>query len=67
MINLGIQSECEEAMYQLGLDIENLEEMEEDAKGTAEEQNFHSFVQNHLTAQQSKRDKLQQEQEQAQP
>lgn len=31
MINLGIQSECEEAMYQLGLDIENLEEMEEDA------------------------------------
>ncbi|ALC37975.1 GlyP [Drosophila busckii] len=31
MINLGIQSECEEAMYQLGLDIENLEDMEEDA------------------------------------
>uniref|UniRef100_A0A1A9UT61 Alpha-1,4 glucan phosphorylase n=1 Tax=Glossina austeni TaxID=7395 RepID=A0A1A9UT61_GLOAU len=31
MINLGIQSECEEAMYQLGLDIENLEELEEDA------------------------------------
>eukprot|EP00099_Drosophila_melanogaster_P016245 NP_569872.1 uncharacterized protein Dmel_CG3704 [Drosophila melanogaster] len=48
-------------------EIEDEEEMEEDAKGTAEEQNFHSFVQNHLTAQQSKRDKLQQEQEQAQP
>ncbi|TMW54801.1 hypothetical protein DOY81_000034 [Sarcophaga bullata] len=31
MINLGVQSECEEAMYQLGLDIECLEEMEEDA------------------------------------
>jgi len=31
MINLGIQSECEEAMYQLGLDIESLEDMEEDA------------------------------------
>ncbi|XP_055858528.1 glycogen phosphorylase [Episyrphus balteatus] len=31
MINLGIQSECEEAMYQIGLDIEALEEMEEDA------------------------------------
>ncbi|XP_013100645.1 glycogen phosphorylase [Stomoxys calcitrans] len=31
MINLGVQSECEEAMYQLGLDIESLEEMEEDA------------------------------------
>ncbi|EDV45418.1 GPN-loop GTPase 1 [Drosophila erecta] len=40
------------------------EDMEEDAKGTAEDQNFHSFVQNHLTAQQSKRDKLQQEQSQ---
>ncbi|EDW43762.1 GPN-loop GTPase 1 [Drosophila sechellia] len=46
---------------------EDEEEMEEDAKGTAEDQNFHSFVQNHLTAQQSKRDKLQQEQGQAQP
>ncbi|EDX16805.1 GD16449 [Drosophila simulans] len=45
---------------------EDEEEMEEDAKGTAEDQNFHSFVQNHLTAQQSKRDKLQLEQEQAQ-
>lgn len=31
MINLGIQSECEEAMYQLGLDIESLEDLEEDA------------------------------------
>ncbi|XP_067625871.1 glycogen phosphorylase-like [Eurosta solidaginis] len=31
MINLGIQSECEEAMYQLGLDIETLEDIEEDA------------------------------------
>ncbi|EDX00843.1 GPN-loop GTPase 1 [Drosophila yakuba] len=43
---------------------EEEEDMEEDAKGTAEDQNFHSFVQNHLTAQQSKRDKLQQEQSQ---
>uniref|UniRef100_A0AAR5PAZ5 Alpha-1,4 glucan phosphorylase n=2 Tax=Dendroctonus ponderosae TaxID=77166 RepID=A0AAR5PAZ5_DENPD len=31
MINLGIQSPCDEALYQLGLDIEELEEMEEDA------------------------------------
>jgi len=31
MINLGIQSSCDEAMYQLGLDIEELEEIEEDA------------------------------------
>ncbi|KAL1509272.1 hypothetical protein ABEB36_004035 [Hypothenemus hampei] len=31
MINLGIQSSCDEALYQLGLDIEDLEEMEEDA------------------------------------
>lgn len=31
MINLGIQGECDEAVYQLGLDIEELEEMEEDA------------------------------------
>lgn len=31
MINLGMQSECEEAMYQMGLDIECLEEIEEDA------------------------------------
>ncbi|KAI8034499.1 GPN-loop GTPase 1 [Drosophila gunungcola] len=36
------------------------EDMEEDAKGTAEDQNFHSFVQNHLTVQQNKRDKQQQ-------
>lgn len=31
MINLGIQSACDEALYQLGLDIEELEELEEDA------------------------------------
>ncbi|XP_063240944.1 glycogen phosphorylase [Bacillus rossius redtenbacheri] len=31
MINLGIQSGCDEAMYQLGLDIEELESLEEDA------------------------------------
>ncbi|CAB3376407.1 Hypothetical predicted protein [Cloeon dipterum] len=31
MINLGIQGACDEAMYQLGLDIEELEELEEDA------------------------------------
>ena len=31
MINLGIQGECDDAIYQLGLDIEELEEMEEDA------------------------------------
>lgn len=31
MINLGIQAEADEAIYQLGLDIEELEEMEEDA------------------------------------
>lgn len=31
MINCGIQSACDEAMYQLGLDIEELEEIEEDA------------------------------------
>eukprot|EP00122_Pirum_gemmata_P012439 Pgem_evm1s11561 len=31
MINLGIQKECDEALYQLGLDIDELEEMEEDA------------------------------------
>jgi len=31
MLNLGIQNSCDEAMYQLGLDIEELEEMEEDA------------------------------------
>jgi len=30
-VNLGIQSAADEAMYQLGLDIEELEEMEEDA------------------------------------
>ncbi|XP_035217681.1 glycogen phosphorylase-like isoform X2 [Stegodyphus dumicola] len=31
MINLNIQSACDEALYQLGLDIEDLEDMEEDA------------------------------------
>jgi len=31
MINLGIQGACDEAMYQLGLDIEEMEEFEEDA------------------------------------
>nr|BAD98150.1 glycogen phosphorylase [Ascidia sydneiensis samea] len=31
MLNLGIQSSCDEAMYQIGLGIEELEEMEEDA------------------------------------
>lgn len=31
MINLGIQTSCDEAMYQMGLDIEELEDLEEDA------------------------------------
>ncbi|NWJ00014.1 PYGL protein, partial [Crypturellus undulatus] len=31
MINLGLQNACDEAVYQLGLDIEELEEIEEDA------------------------------------
>lgn len=31
MINVGIQGECDEAMYQLGLEMEELEEVEEDA------------------------------------
>ncbi|BES94870.1 Glycogen phosphorylase [Nesidiocoris tenuis] len=31
MINLGIQGACDEALYQMGLDIENLEAIEEDA------------------------------------
>ncbi|KAK8735952.1 hypothetical protein OTU49_005136 [Cherax quadricarinatus] len=31
MVNLGIQSACDEALYQLGLDIEELECLEEDA------------------------------------
>ena len=31
MVNLGLQNKCDEAMYQLGLDIEELEELEEDA------------------------------------
>uniref|UniRef100_A0A3P9H4G4 Alpha-1,4 glucan phosphorylase n=1 Tax=Oryzias latipes TaxID=8090 RepID=A0A3P9H4G4_ORYLA len=31
MINLGLQNACDEAIYQLGLDLEELEEIEEDA------------------------------------
>ncbi|XP_020846936.1 glycogen phosphorylase, liver form isoform X2 [Phascolarctos cinereus] len=31
MINLGLKNACDEAIYQLGLDIEELEEIEEDA------------------------------------
>ncbi|KAG0414215.1 hypothetical protein HPB47_008643 [Ixodes persulcatus] len=31
MVNLGIQNACDEALYQMGLDIEELEEVEEDA------------------------------------
>ncbi|KRT86264.1 hypothetical protein AMK59_582 [Oryctes borbonicus] len=31
MINVGIQSACDEALYQLGLNIEELEDVEEDA------------------------------------
>ncbi|XP_072023155.1 glycogen phosphorylase, brain form-like [Amphiura filiformis] len=31
MVNLGIQSQCDEALYQIGLDIEELEEIEDDA------------------------------------
>ena len=31
MINVGIEGACDEAMYQLGLDIEELSEIEEDA------------------------------------
>ncbi|KAM4778609.1 glycogen phosphorylase, liver form [Cyanocitta cristata] len=31
MINLGLQNACDEAVYQLGLDMEELEEIEEDA------------------------------------
>lgn len=31
MVNIGIQGACDEAMYQLGLDIEELEGVEEDA------------------------------------
>jgi len=31
MVNLGIQSEVDESLYQLGLDIEDLEELEQDA------------------------------------
>lgn len=30
MVNIGINNECEEVMYQLGLDMEELESMEED-------------------------------------
>ncbi|XP_022231661.2 GPN-loop GTPase 1 [Drosophila obscura] len=46
------------------LDSEELEEdMEIDAKGSTEEQNFQTFVQSHLTAQKSKRNKFVQEQQ----
>ncbi|XP_059810873.1 glycogen phosphorylase, muscle form-like [Hypanus sabinus] len=31
MVNLGLQSACDEAIYQLGLDMEELEDIEEDA------------------------------------
>ncbi|CAO2578383.1 Glycogen phosphorylase, brain form [Lemmus lemmus] len=31
MVNLGLQTACDEATYQLGLDLEELEEIEEDA------------------------------------
>ncbi|XP_059096647.1 glycogen phosphorylase-like isoform X2 [Tigriopus californicus] len=31
MINIGIQGACDEAMYQMGMDLEELEEIEEDA------------------------------------
>ncbi|KAM9344919.1 glycogen phosphorylase, brain form [Symphorus nematophorus] len=31
MINLGLQNACDEAIYQLGLDMEELQEIEEDA------------------------------------
>jgi len=31
MINLGIQGACDEALYQIGLDIEELEDIEQDA------------------------------------
>ncbi|KAK2503347.1 hypothetical protein MC885_010057 [Smutsia gigantea] len=31
MVNLGLQGACDEAVYQLGLDLEELEEIEEDA------------------------------------
>eukprot|EP00092_Neocalanus_flemingeri_P007646 GFUD01008254.1.p1 GENE.GFUD01008254.1~~GFUD01008254.1.p1 ORF type:complete len:852 (-),score=230.62 GFUD01008254.1:176-2731(-) len=31
MINLGIQGACDEAMYQMGMDIEDIESFEEDA------------------------------------
>lgn len=30
MVNIGINNECEEVMYQFGLDIEELESKEED-------------------------------------
>uniref|UniRef100_A0A669CG83 Alpha-1,4 glucan phosphorylase n=1 Tax=Oreochromis niloticus TaxID=8128 RepID=A0A669CG83_ORENI len=31
MVNLGLENACDEAMYQLGLEMEELEDMEEDA------------------------------------
>lgn len=43
------------------------EELETDSKIKAEEQNFQSFVQSHLTAQQNKRDKQQRDQQAQNP
>lgn len=31
MLNIDVQAACDEALYQMGLDIEELEEIEEDA------------------------------------
>ncbi|RXM90922.1 Glycogen phosphorylase, muscle form [Acipenser ruthenus] len=31
MVNLGLENACDEATYQLGLDMEELQEIEEDA------------------------------------
>lgn len=31
MVNLALENACDEALYQLGLDMEELQEMEEDA------------------------------------
>lgn len=42
--------------------MEPEQETEVDAKSELEEQNFHSFVQQHMTVQQGKRDRQQQQQ-----
>lgn len=39
MVNLGIQATVDEAIYQLGMDIEELQEYEEDA-GLGEKQSL---------------------------